>query len=82
MQVIGEVEELRRGVYAGAAGYISFSGTMDLAIAIRTVVVRDGVASIQVGAGIVADSDPGREWAETGSKGQAMLAALGATEVQ
>jgi len=82
MQVIGEVEELRRGVYAGAAGYISFSGTMDLAIAIRTVVVRDRRRIHPGGAGIVADSDPGREWAETGSKGQAMLAALGATEVQ
>jgi len=82
MQIIGEVERFRRGVYAGAAGYIGFSGAMDLAIAIRTVVARDGVASIQVGAGIVADSDPGREWAETGSKGQAMLAALGAAEVQ
>jgi anthranilate synthase component 1 len=82
MQVIGEMEEFSRGVYAGAAGYISFSGAMDLAIAIRTIIVRGGVASIQVGAGIVADSDPGREWAETGSKGQAMLAALGAAEVQ
>jgi len=81
MQIIDEVEGFRRGIYAGAVGYIGFSGTMDLAIAIRTVVVRDGVASAQVGAGIVADSDPGREWTETESKGRAMLAALGA-EVQ
>lgn len=78
MQIIDEVEGLRRGIYAGAVGYLGFSGTMDLAIAIRTVVVQDGVASVQVGAGIVADSDPGREWAETGDKGRAMLAALGA----
>ena len=78
MQIIGEVENLRRGVYAGAVGYIGFSGTMDFAIAIRTVIVQDGVASVQVGAGIVADSDPGREWIETENKGRAMLAALGA----
>ncbi|HOB17873.1 MAG TPA: anthranilate synthase component I family protein [Candidatus Methanoculleus thermohydrogenotrophicum] len=82
MQVISEVEGLRRGIYAGAAGYIGFSGTMDLAIAIRTVVVQDSIASVQVGAGIVADSDPGQEWIETESKGRAMLAALGAVEVQ
>nr|WP_084385991.1 anthranilate synthase component I family protein [Methanoculleus horonobensis] len=78
MQIIGETEGLRRGIYAGAVGYVGFSGTMDLAIAIRTVLVQDGVASVQVGAGIVADSDPGREWAETENKGRAMLAALGA----
>jgi anthranilate synthase component 1 len=82
MQIIGETERLRRGVYAGAVGYLGFAGTMDLAIAIRTVVVRGGVASVQVGAGIVADSDPDREWAETGNKGRAMLAALGAAEVE
>ncbi len=81
MQIIGETEGLRRGIYAGAVGYLGFTGTMDLAIAIRTVIVQDGVASVQVGAGIVADSDPDREWAETASKGRAMLAALGA-EVQ
>ncbi len=81
MQIIDETERLRRGIYAGAVGYLGFSGTMDLAIAIRTVVVDDGVASVQVGAGIVTDSDPGREWAETENKGRAMLAALGA-EVQ
>lgn len=78
MQIIGETEKLRRGIYAGAVGYLGFSGTMDLAIAIRTVVMQTGVASVQVGAGIVADSDPGREWAETENKGRAMLAALGA----
>jgi Anthranilate/para-aminobenzoate synthases component I len=78
MQIIGEMEGLRRGIYAGAVGYLGFAGTMDLAIAIRTVIVENGVASVQVGAGIVADSDPAREWAETTSKGRAMLAALGA----
>ena len=80
MQIIGEMEGFRRGIYAGALGHIAFSGTMDLAITIRTVIVRDGVASVQVGAGIVADSDPGREFAETGSKARAMLAALGREE--
>lgn len=78
MQIIAETEKARRGLYAGAVGYIGFSGSMDFAIAIRTVLVRDGVASVQVGAGIVADSDPGREWTETENKGRAMLAALGA----
>ena len=78
MQIIGETEKLRRGIYAGAVGYLGFSGTMDLAIAIRTIVMQAGAASVQVGAGIVADSDPGREWAETENKGRAMLAALGA----
>ncbi|MDV2481014.1 anthranilate synthase component I family protein [Methanoculleus sp. Wushi-C6] len=82
MQIIDETEGLRRGIYAGAVGYLGFSGTMDLAIAIRTVVVQDGLASVQVGAGIVADSDPEREWAETENKGRAMLAALGAAEVE
>lgn len=82
MQIIDETERLRRGIYAGAVGYLGFSGTMDLAIAIRTVVVEDGVASVQVGAGIVADSDPEKEWAETENKGRAMLAALGAAEVE
>ncbi len=82
MQIIDEMEGLRRGIYAGAVGYLGFSGTMDLAIAIRTVVVEDGLASVQVGAGIVADSDPEREWAETRNKGRAMLAALGAAEVE
>ena len=80
MQIIGEMEGFRRGIYAGALGYIAFSGAMDLAITIRTVIVQDGVASVQVGAGIVADSDPGREFAETGSKARAMLAALGREE--
>lgn len=82
MQIIDETEGLRRGIYAGAVGYLGFSGTMDLAIAIRTVVMRDGLASVQVGAGIVADSDPEREWAETRNKSRAMLAALGAAEVE
>uniref|UniRef100_UPI000A8D2D9A anthranilate synthase component I family protein n=1 Tax=Methanoculleus chikugoensis TaxID=118126 RepID=UPI000A8D2D9A len=80
MQIIGETEGFRRGIYAGGAvGYVGFSGTMDLAIAIRTVLVQDGVASVQVGGpGSWPTPTPGREWTETENKGRAMLAALGA----
>ncbi len=76
MQLIDEVEGTRRGIYAGAVGYIDLSGAMDMAIAIRTIIVRDGCAHIQVGAGIVADSDPEREWYETESKGRALVRAI------
>jgi anthranilate synthase component 1 len=76
MQII-EVEESRnRGIYAGAVGYIGFDRNLEFAIAIRTVVVRNGRASIQVGAGIVADSVPENEWRETESKASAMLQAI------
>jgi anthranilate synthase component I len=78
MQLVDEIEGTRRGPYAGAVGYIGFTGTMDMAITIRTIVVRDGTAYIQVGAGIVADSDPEREWIETENKGRAMVQALSA----
>ncbi|WP_128692612.1 anthranilate synthase component I [Methanoculleus taiwanensis] len=78
MQLIDAVEGTRRGPYAGAVGHIGFSGAMDMAITIRTAVVRGGTAYIQVGAGIVADSDPGSEWLETERKAGAMLRALGA----
>lgn len=78
MEIIDELEPERRGPYAGAVGYIGFGDTrMDMAITIRTCVVADGVASVQVGAGIVADSVPSREWEETESKARAMLTALG-----
>ncbi len=77
MQLIDEVEGTRRGPYAGAVGQIGFSGAMDMAITIRTVVVRGDTAYIQVGAGIVADSDPESEWYETERKAAAMLRALG-----
>ena len=69
------LEPTRRGVYAGAAGYISFQDDMDLAIAIRTAVVKDGTLYVQVGAGIVHDSVPESEWQETQNKAKAVLRA-------
>jgi anthranilate synthase component 1 len=75
MEIIDELEPTRRGVYAGAAGYISFQDDMDLAIAIRTAVVKDGRLYVQVGAGIVHDSVPESEWQETQNKAKAVLRA-------
>jgi anthranilate synthase component I len=75
MEIIDELEPTARGVYAGAAGYISFQDDMDLAIAIRTAVVRDGMLYVQVGAGIVHDSVPANEWQETLNKARAVLRA-------
>jgi anthranilate synthase component 1 len=78
MQIIDELEPVRRGPYAGAVGYIAAGDTgMDMAITIRTCVVADGEASVQAGAGIVADSNPEREWEETESKARALLTAIG-----
>jgi anthranilate synthase component I len=75
MEIIDELEPSRRGVYAGAVGYISFQDDMDLAIAIRTAVVRDGMLYVQVGAGIVHDSVPETEWQETLNKARGVLRA-------
>lgn len=80
MEIIESLEPTARGIYAGAVGYFGLTGTMDLAIAIRTAVIGDGQASVQVGAGIVADSDPAREWEETESKARGVLSALGSVE--
>ena len=78
MEIIDELEPERRGAYAGAVGYIHAGGArMDLAITIRTVVIADGVASVQTGAGIVQDSVPELEWAETENKARAVLTAIG-----
>jgi anthranilate synthase component 1 len=78
MEIIDELEPVRRGPYAGAVGYISAGDrAMDLAITIRTCVIADGQASIQAGAGIVADSVPQREWDETENKARAILTAIG-----
>ena len=78
MEIIDELEPQRRGPYAGAVGYIAAGAErMDLAITIRTCVIAGGMASIQVGAGIVADSVPEREWDETENKARALLTALG-----
>jgi anthranilate synthase component 1 len=76
MEIIEELEPVRRGPYAGAVGYLGYGGgSMDTAIAIRTVVVHDGRAFVQAGAGIVADSDPKREYEETLNKARALLRA-------
>jgi len=76
MQLIAEAEPTARGPYAGAVGYLTFAGDLDFCITIRTVVVADGVASVQTGAGIVADSDPGTELAETKAKAAALIPAV------
>src|SRR5688572_8015427 len=75
MEIIDELEPTRRGIYAGAVGYLGFNGDMDLAIAIRTAVIKDGRLYVQAGAGIVADSVPRNEWVETQNKARALLRA-------
>ena len=76
MEIIAEVESEKRGPYAGAVGYFSFSGNMDMAIAIRTMVVKKGIAYTQAGGGIVYDSEPEREYEETMNKARALLQAI------
>jgi anthranilate synthase component 1 len=76
MEIIDEVEPHRRGPYAGAVGYIDFAGNMDTCIALRTIVVKDNVAYVQAGAGIVADSVPEREYEETLNKARGLLKAI------
>jgi len=80
MEIIDELEPSRREIYGGAVGYFSYSGNMDLAIAIRTLVVRDGRIHLQAGAGIVADSDPASEYHETVNKAMAVVKAIEAVE--
>jgi anthranilate synthase component 1 len=75
MEIIDELEPTRRGVYAGAVGYLSFQDDMDTAIAIRTAVVKDGMLYVQAGAGVVHDSVPESEWQETLNKARAILRA-------
>lgn len=77
MEIIDELEKTRRGPYAGCVCYFDFSGDLDSCITIRTIVVKDQVAYVQAGAGIVADSDPAKEFVETQNKAQASLKALG-----
>jgi anthranilate synthase component 1 len=76
MQIIDELETMRRGIYAGAVGYLDFAGNLDFCIAIRTIVLERGRAWVQVGAGIVADSNPTAEYEETRDKARAMIRAL------
>ena len=80
MEIIDELETTRRGPYAGAVGYIGFSGNMDSCITIRTVIVQDGQAHVQAGAGVVADSEPEREYQETLNKAQALLKTIALAE--
>jgi anthranilate synthase component 1 len=75
MEIIDELEPTARGIYGGAVGYLSFAGDMDVAIAIRTGVVKDGMLYVQAGAGVVADSVPELEWQETEAKARAVLRA-------
>jgi len=77
MQIISELEPFRRGIYAGAVGYFDLQGSMDFCIAIRTIVMSGGEAKIQAGAGIVADSDPAREWEEILNKAKILFRAVG-----
>jgi anthranilate synthase component 1 len=76
MEIIEELEPMRRGIYGGAVGYFGFGGTMDTCITIRTMLIKDGTVYLQVGAGIVADSEPEREQAECLNKARGLLQAL------
>lgn len=76
MEIIDELEPDKRGIYAGAVGYLGWNGNMDTAIAIRTAVIKDRILHIQAGAGIVADSIPSHEWMETMNKGRAIFRAV------
>jgi anthranilate synthase component 1 len=80
MEIIDELEPVKRGIYSGAVGYLSWSGNMDTAIAIRTAVIKDKKLYIQAGAGIVYDSVPENEWAETMNKGRAIFRAVAQAE--
>ena len=77
MQIIDELEPVKRNIYGGAVGYIGWNGNMDTAIAIRTAVIKDGRLHVQAGGGVVADSDPELEWEETMNKAQAIFKAAG-----
>ena len=76
MEIIDQLEVSRRGLYGGVVGYFDFAGNSDVAIAIRTAVLKNGIAHVQAGAGIVADSVPGREDAECSHKAAAVITAL------
>jgi len=80
MEIIDELEPVKRGIYSGAVGYLSWNGNMDTAIAIRTAVIKDKTLHIQAGAGIVYDSVPQKEWDETMNKGRAVFRAVAMAE--
>jgi para-aminobenzoate synthetase component 1 len=79
MEIIDEIEKVRRSVYTGALGYIGFDGRMDMSIVIRTFIVKGRKVYFQVGGGIVADSDPEKEYEETLDKARGLMQALGVT---
>jgi anthranilate synthase component 1 len=81
-QLIDELEADRRGPYAGAVGYISYSGDMDTCISIRTIVANSGRAHVQAGGGVVADSEPSMEYEETQNKARALLRAIRVAEAK
>jgi anthranilate synthase component I len=80
MEIIDELEPVKRGIYGGAVGYLSWDGNMDMAIAIRTAVIKDGRVHVQAGAGVVADSRPEAEWEETMNKARALVHAAAEAE--
>jgi anthranilate synthase component 1 len=80
MEIIEELEPVRRGLYGGTVGYLDFAGDLDMAIAIRTTLMRDGNAYVQAGGGIVADSDPQAEEQESQNKAKAVLRAIAAAQ--
>ena len=82
MEIIAELEQDQRGPYAGALGYFGFGGNMETAITIRTIVMQDGLASVQAGGGIVYDSDPAAEYQETVNKAMALVQALDVAELR
>ena len=75
MEIIDEVEPVKRNIYGGAVGYLGWNNNMDMAIAIRTAVVKNNVLHVQAGGGVVADSDPQMEWEETMNKARAIIRA-------
>ena len=75
MEIIDELEPVKRNIYGGAVGYIGWNGNMDMAIAIRTAVLKDGELHVQAGGGVVADSEPELEWEETMNKARAIMRA-------
>ena len=76
MEIIAELEGEQRGLYAGAVGHVGFNGDLDTCIALRTMVVKDGVAYVQAGGGVVADSNATTEYEESGNKAAALLRAI------
>ncbi len=80
MEIIDDLEKVKRGPYAGAAGYYSYSGDLDTCISIRTIIIKDGYAYIQAGAGIVYDSVPEKEYQEISNKARALFGAVSLAE--